>query len=358
MRGKIWEVGSTWYRLPGDSRAEAADSLLARCVCHGSLLSTCRSAISCVLDRVSGNGVALVPGFTCHSVVRPFTGKGYRVWGYPVKEDLTVDWDSLADMAEALRPSVILLHGYFGFGNIMPPDGVARQLKAAGTVVVEDQTQNMFSDVPRPEAAYRVGSVRKWGPVPDGAFLEGAAVGALQQDAELVAAKMLAMDAKGAYIAGGEGDKAAFMRLFSEAESLLDGREEPFAVSGEALSYLASTDRARFISARKDNYVRLATRLARHGRVKVINPSLRAGEVPFMLPVLVESGRGAFQKHMASHGVYPTVIWGCPDELEGKLDPTTRSIYDSILCFHIDQRYDTADMDTVADIADAYFTDI
>ena len=109
---------------------------------------------------------------------------------------------------------------------------------------------------------------------------------------------------------------------------------------------------------RRDNYNNLVTRLQAHPEISVVFPNASDDEVPFLLPVYISEGRSDFQRYMAQHNVYPTIIWKCPEELYRELSPAVRRIYDSILCFHVDQRYDKDDMNKVADIIDSYFLTI
>ena len=163
------------------------------------------------------------------------------------------------------------------------------------------------------------------------------------------------MDAKRDYILKNCGFKSEFMPLFSEAENILDSRDSMYAMSRYSTRYLSSLDLKKFSATRRENYLALSSRLKKHKEITVIFPELSAGVIPFLLPVYAPANRSDFQKFMAKHNVFPTIIWKCPEELIDSLDPKTRKIYDSIICFHIDQRYDKSDMEKVADIVDAYF---
>ncbi len=353
---KNWEVGSTWYITPRDAERSVS------AYCHldtpdgVTFLSTCRSAIALVAKEIgSVGGTALVPGFTCHSVIRPLIDAGYRVSPYAIRPDLTIDIEALISQIERLSPSIILVHGYFGLDTLGEFAKVSNILRDRGIIVVEDMTQTMFSSFPRPNSDYALGSIRKWMPVPDGAFVTNVKADHLEEDTELSCAKTEAMLAKGVYIVNGVGDKQNFMDQATAAERLLDSRNGPFAASTLTMDYLKSLDISMFVETRRENYSRLAERLVRHGEIRIPRPEIKDGEVPFMLPVFINRRRAELQKYMAAHNVYPTIIWKCPDELAGEIDSSTKNIYDSILCFHIDQRYSARDMEAVADIADIFY---
>lgn len=349
-----WEVGSTWFptdapMLQPDAISDYSDGK------NITFISTCRSGIASILDTLPRNGTSIVPTFTCHSVVQPFTKRGFDVIGYPVTPNLSIDWESIIKLAKEYNPNVILIHGYFGFEYSTNSAACIHELREKGCIIIDDFTQNMFSDIERVPSDYIVGSIRKWLPIPDGAFVSRLIFDKLAEDKELTEAKVSAMSAKHQYIFEGLGNKADFMSLYKTAENLLDSRKDIFAMSSYSHSVIAALDKLRFCKTRRENYSYLACRLARHHEIDVIHPNLSSTETPFMLPVMVRRKRGDLQKYLAQRGVYPTIIWKCPNELEENISPLSKSIYDNILCFHIDQRYDLNDMKRVADITDSYF---
>lgn len=353
-----WEVGSTWYADNFDS-GKTSGKLTDAFENENKItfLSTCRSAISLILSHIKvGSGRrALVPSFTCHSVIRPFTAAGYKVQCYPLTENLEIDLDGLSALVDNFRPDVILIHAYFGFDTVSKASEYLACCRDRGIIVIEDMTQTMFSCLKHLEADYAIGSIRKWMPVPDGAFLGGLEIKELREDKELAKAKICAMQAKHDYIFHGIGKKEEFMTKFSTAEHMLDSRAEPYAISQFTLSSLRSLDIREFGDCRRNNFNYLATRLSSHPELSVIFPKASCDDVPFLLPLYIREKRKDFQAYMAKHNVYPTIIWSCPGELEKLINPVTRKIYNHILCFHVDQRYNMDDMDKVADIIDSYF---
>ncbi len=291
MDCKNWEVGSTWFVRPAAPiSAEGVDKRISGMYKDVSFLSTCRSAISLCLGCVTNAKAALVPAFTCHSVIEPFSKAGIRAIGYPVKTNLSVDWEGLISLVDKYSPQVVLIHGYFGLNTTDGGGEPINKLVDRGITVIEDLTQTMFSTYTHIFSHYKVGSIRKWMPVPDGAFLTNLRVRDLQEDTELSHAKWNAMVEKGDYIFNGKGQKECFMPHFSEAERLLDSRTEPFAMSRMTYAAIDRMDVEAFKETRRSNYSRLAARLERHPEVKLIRPRLESHEVPFLLPVYVLLG--------------------------------------------------------------------
>jgi hypothetical protein len=74
-----------------------------------------------------------------------------------------------------------------------------------------------------------------------------------------------------------------------------------------------------------------------------------------MFPVFVDEGRKELQQFLVKNKIYPTIIWACPDDLLEKVDSTAKYIYDHILCFHCDQRYDLDDMERIGSVIKEYY---
>lgn len=355
MKTRNREIGSHWYFHTVDRLSYQTDANSAPGFLNLTLLSTCRSAINLILDCIGRQGVALVPSFTCHSVIHPFTSHGFTVVPYPVNKDLSIDQVQFELLLDRYEPSVILFHEYFGFNTIVDPGQIIVKTRAKGAIVIEDRTQSMFSSHSISGADYQTGSIRKWLPVPDGAFVSGFEGLNLSEDKCLAQSKLKALMAKTDYINNNLGEKKIFMQYFAEAEQLLDSRTEPFAISRVAKEYMKTVDFAAIKEIRRSNYQRLARELGKFNQISLIRPSLNNGDVPFILPVLVKEKRSEFQKYMAANNVYPTIIWRCPEQLCDTIDENARYIYDHILCFHIDQRYGSDDMTYIAKIAANYF---
>ena len=177
-------------------------------IADAALLSTGRSAISYVLEHITNGDrrrVALLPPFTCYTVIEPFLRAGYQVIYYRIAEDLSLSTDSLREDIDKYHPSVLLVHGYFGFDTLRNAQDLLVDIRDAGTILVEDVTHTMYSEFAHVHADYYVGSFRKWAPLPDG----GVAVSTkdkfsykpMTSDNELQEAKLQAFHAKVRFLA-------------------------------------------------------------------------------------------------------------------------------------------------------------
>ena len=321
-------------------------------------LSSCRSAIGIALDQGPSlkEKVALVPSFTCSSVLSPFLRRGFRVIPYPIKSSLSIDWQEFKDIVSNQHPSVILLHPYFGFDTIQDGLQFIEDSRRSGVRIIEDLTQCLFSSFPSLNADFFVGSLRKWMPIPDGAFLSPILNHIeLDEDTALIDLKMKAMLDKGKYICGDSLSKEQFLSSFKDAELLLNTRTRVYAMSQQSITIFNSIDIDLLKRRRRENYLALVNHLLTYPFMVVIKPTLPEEVVPFEVAVLVKEGRKRLQDFMASNNVYPTVIWSCPNEFLKSISDDTRRVYDEILCFHCDQRYTVEDMNRIGDLLKLYY---
>lgn len=324
-----------------------------------SYVSTCRSAIGITLDMFPDTAkIALLPAFTCESVLVSFLDRGYEVYPYPIRKDLTIDWEYFQEAVAIRKPSVVLVHSYFGFDTIGELRPHVQELRNDGIIIIEDQTQTMFSKNPLAGANYYVGSIRKWMPVPDGAFVS-APIHCTEEDEELACAKVKALTAKGNWMLNEVGTKQEFQSYFRTAEGILDSRKKPYLMSSVAREIYASTDIENVRKIRRSNCQMLLSGIlvSRMLSANLILPvkEIGAEECPFHLPVLVKEGRKELQQYLAAKDIYATVIWGCPEEYKETIDEDSKYVYDHILCFHVDQRYDETDMNRILNVLKEYY---
>lgn len=356
------EIGSTYHLAPHSTDTYSKKSLRQPNILKAgeSYVSTCRSAIGLCLDKLCvERKVALLPSFTCESVLHPFLKRGYEVHPYPIGRDLKINWEQFKSVIEEIRPSVILTHPYFGFNTTEELRNHITESRVNDKIIfIEDMTQSMFSGFKPLPTNYHVGSIRKWMPVPDGAFTT-APFHSNEEDTVLVEAKMKALTEKGEYILNGMGDKEVFRMDFATAESILDSREEAYSMSSVAREIFAHTDIEGLKDSRWMNYQYLLNHVINDtslsDRIEVIQKELTGDVCPFHFSVYVKEGRRMLQQYLAKKDIYATVIWGCPKEYESLINEDTRYIYDHILCFHVDQRYNMEDMKRIVNTLSDYY---
>ena len=358
----IKEIGSTFFLAPHSTDSYPKKSLKQPDILKAgeSYVSTCRSAIGLCLDQLgTERKVALLPSFTCESVLHPFLKRGYEVYPYPIGRDLKIHWEQFKSVIDEIKPGVILTHPYFGFNTTEELRTHIAELRINDEIIfIEDITQSMFSAFKPLPTNYHVGSIRKWMPVPDGAFTT-APFHSFEEDTELVEAKIKALMEKGEYILNGKGDKEIFRKDFAKAENILGSRGKAYSMSSVAREIFAHTDIEGLKYCRWMNYQYLLDHVINDSvlsnRIEVIQKDLTGNVCPFHFSVYVKEGRRELQQYLSKNDIYATVIWGCPTEFEALINEDARYIYDHILCFHVDQRYNIDDMKRIVDTLSDYY---
>ena len=320
-------------------------------------LSTCRSAIKLLLENYSGQKVVLMPAFTCHSVVEPFINQGFRIIPYSVDNRFRVNIRQILSLVRKFQPGIFFFHDYFGFStnDAMRKKRLTEKLQKKGIVVINDQTQSMFSSYAPINSDYYIGSIRKWASIPDGAYLKGLVpTKRLECDIELEKAKIFAMEYKHLYLYKNKGTKTVLLNNFRVAEEILDSRDDCYKMSGVSKSLLTEENIELLKSRRFVNASILLDNLKNNKNVKCPFKRVSFGEVPFFVPVFIKKKRKEFQQYLAHNNVFATVIWACPDEYRSLVDKNSQDIYDRILCIPCDQRYSEEDMQYVCNLINNY----
>jgi len=319
-------------------------------------LSTGRSAIAFLLEHIGlpkDKKVALLPPFTCRTVIQPFMKAGYRVCHYGINEDLTCDADSLVESIEKNQPSIVLVHGYFGFDTLRSIKEVVLDMRSSGIVVIEDITHTMYSSFEHTESDYYVSSLRKWVALPDGALAISTnrpfAYKPSRIDEDLQEAKLQAFHAKYLYMCEGIGNKDEFLRRFGEAEQILCKQESIFAMSLISKKIQANLRLDTLRKKRRENFKALVEHTRNLGTLEPIFDSLCEDITPLYFPVYIKQNRKEFQSYLAENNIYAPILWPKPSECAKAIPPTADWVYQHILSIPCDQRYGLDDMQRIAE---------
>ena len=318
------------------------------------LLSTGRAAEQYVLRTVEERNsqlkkVALIPPFTCQTVIEPFRQLGYCIWTYPIDEKLCIKLEQFRRILDKSQAQVVLLHRYFGFDTLKEMESIICEYQAKGVSFIEDRTQNLYSDHPELNTDYTIGSLRKWSGVLDGAFAlcrEGKfRKKPSQYDEDLKKEKMEACYLKYRYMMGLENNKEEYLLRYRRAEEILDKQQEFYRICPESERIQASLDNETLKVCRRKNYSHLYLGLKEIKPIYALTPELSEGDVPLYLAITLEN-RGELQKRLKSENIFAPVVWPLPDNLPFVCDEA-RDFYQHILCFPVDQRYGLDDMERI-----------
>lgn len=353
------EIGSNFWMEPTEGYGRAVHITPEIFGIMGSdyaWLSTGRSAIFMAIEEAERRNhkikrVALVPSYTCHTVVAPFLKAGYKVEALAVDERLCMRGEELLDAVKKSNAGIMLIHNYFGFYTMPGWEEVYEKIKALGVVVIEDRTQCLYSSFKMSGVDYMVGSIRKWHGVPDGGFVVSRK-GTLnnkpkESDLILERTKKEAAILKYNYLYNQQGTKDRFLDGFAKAESILDHQTKRFTISNTSLQIQACLNAEELKEKRRQNYGYLLNRLAGLKTVSFVFLELPEGVTPLYCPILIMD-RKMVQSYLKNHAIYAPVIWPKYEKLpavRGKADV----LYERMLCIPIDQRYGREEMEKIAE---------
>lgn len=362
---KYSEIGSNFWLSPDSTYSDNPIPVEALNLPEGDLFytSTGRSAIAlCLrqLDIPNGRKIALIPAYTCDSVVLPFVENGFRVAYYDLEKNLSVNGQEFLEKIRTVQPTVVLVHNYFGFDTLSPLQATLEKLRSQGIFLIEDLTQVLFSAIPRVEADFYVASFRKWMPIPEGGLAlrrEGKFSNTPTETDELLEkAKLDGLYEKFRYIVKGEGKKQVFLDKCHIAEEILETQGDLYAMGDFSKRFLGDLDVAELKQRRRENYRYLLEHLKNTESLAPVFPELSETVVPLYLPLYAQSedSRNRLQIMLREKAIYAPIVWPNFDSIKGLelkgIAKAVEWIYAHTLSLPLDQRYNLEDMAAIAEV--------
>lgn len=288
----------------------------------------------------------LVPGYFCQEVVEAMKTTSLVV--EPYRDDPFSDWVTPGSVRNG---DALLVVNHFGVRR--QPDYAE---VPAGVTIIEDHTHDPWSSwASNSDAAYIVVSLRKTLPLPDGALVYSPKGLSLPIEPRpsggseaAVADKLAAMTVKGLYLAGVDVTRDQFRDPATRGELAL-GEAPISAMSSYSKAMSGLLPLKSWRKKRSTNYVRLATRLSEAEAFTVAKPATEDA-VPFSC-VLVFSDpieRDRVRERLIDARVFPAVLWPL-DDATIEISEEDKDLSRRILSLHCDGRYDSTDMDIVAE---------
>lgn len=320
-----------------------------------------RSATSHLLKNIKTNNVALLPNFTCHSVISPFTDQGYDIHFYRIAKDLTVDIKDLLGKMKKYNPGILYLQDYFGFDTIASLKEYHKEIKSYNSIIIKDFTQSWLSDFDSDIADYKVGSLRKWLEIPDGGLLLAEEDKSLplidnNENSDIVTLFIKGSKLKNEYFKSGDIKiKAKYQPIYEEIANIFENDKEIYDISKLSKNIIATTQFEDIKLIRRSNYSVLLEGLRMSPTVTPVFITLEDSVTPLYFTVYVKEDRAKLQRMLAQHEIYCPVIWPTPLEVQTYFNnDESLSHFNNILSIPCDQRYDNMDMKRIVECIDKF----
>lgn len=344
------EIGSNFWEYSARNEEKESPFFWEGSDYHVLYVKSGRNAIKALCQILKDRDKrVLLPIYTCETVIQPFLDEGWDVFFYKINKDLTINEVDFQQVYHSVKPSVVLVHAYFGFETLSNQAQLAACRKD-GVVVVEDMTQSLFSNHRLAFADYYVTSFRKFLAIPDGGALisrdEQSSARIQKADERITKVALDAFRLKKDYFSNPtEAGKEQFRGKYQELNKLIGENRELTAISPISLQIIRSCDRDGIRFARSRNYDRIYNQLANISCVRPVLHQQIGDCCPLYLPVYAEN-RSNLQAFLAGKNIYCPVIWPKPQQIQD-LDIESQYMYEHMLCIPIDQRYGEEEMDFI-----------
>ena len=318
-----------------------------------------RTALEYILrDILSGHKVesALLPSHCCHTMIEPFLRHEIPVRFYDVHFDREIGLCAKLPMAR--QNEIFYYMTYFGFSQMSGMD--LSEIRASYEIIIEDQTHSWLIDRTQSMADYSYTSYRKWAGfygIAEAKKKAGCFISLENQSHyEYNSMRKNAMLLKKQYIDEKADTKQEFLRIFHEAEELLESDYVGYTPNVDSVVQLINVDFNLIKEKRRKNATVLLNGLKEIPGLTPIYGNLSDVDTPLFFPVLVERDRDDVRRYLIEQQVYCPVHWPLSEYHEG-ISEIGKQIYHQELSLVCDQRYGEDDMERVVKLIAAYFNE-
>ena len=327
------------------------------------LFDSGRSALKrCLQDLAfNRNEIFLLPSYICPAVLQPFNELHVHYEFYEVDDQLRINVESIKRKMRRNVRGLLIIH-YFGFPVATEFSDYWGEFQNR-PILVEDCSQALLTRQDGKwlgrRGDYSFTSLRKWLPVPDGAWLfskhELPDIDLSSEKTGFLSKRMLGIILKDAYLKQeytSEEEYQSYLRLLREAEAALDAQSDIVGISDWTVKLLNKFDWQAIMSSRQHNYRRLVSCLEDIKAIRPLFPELPRGVCPLGFPIIVNSpeGRDRLKEFLVQHGIYPPIHWKLPMEVNETEFLESWNLSRRILTIPIDQRYSETEMEYICNV--------
>jgi hypothetical protein len=291
-----------------------------------------------------------MPSYCCRTMIEPFESNRVNVLFYNVlaseKGGLFFDIDYTAEC------DAVFVMNYFGF--ISPDTSVIIEnfKNHHNKLIIEDATHSLFCSKPfNSDSDYVFSSLRKWFAVPGAALVSKTkaefVIGKpMLIHNEYIKMKIDGMNLKKAYFNSENVKKDSFLKIFNDAELMLEHDYKNYAIDNTSFSIIERTKRKKIHLKRISNARLLLNALKNQSKFRLLFNDVAQTDCPLFVPLVVESAwRERFKHYLIGMEIFCPVHW--PKSDLHHLTKNSKSIYDTELSLVCDQRYGQEDMERI-----------
>ncbi len=295
----------------------------------------------------------LLPDYVCETVSDAVVraDMGYEL--YSVNDNFEIE---LYEIEKGVQDGIRCLYIVQYFGNKFSDQTVEAiaAWRRKGVVVVEDITMSIFSSDSMGIGIgdYILGSIRKWLPIPDGAFLSSKeGVLPKQMTCSYVSKYTdyyrLVQTMKRMYVQGGFSDKKLkenYLTYYRKSIDELFSDYRIYPMSEFSMNYIKNYDMNKIVTKRIYNFDYLYDKIKGMEQIQV-KVKREADYVP--LGMVIEcNDRDKLLGYLIEKNIYCNVHWRLKVSPQ---NPNMEKLSTHIMTIPCDQRYGTAELDYIAD---------
>jgi hypothetical protein len=300
---------------------------------------------------------AYLPSYCCQTMIDPFLAHNIEVEFYNV---IVNDAGLLEiNLEQEQTYGVVLIMNYFGFIQSDFSEIIKQVKMKSSTVVIEDATHSLFCSKRFHQMSdYTFASFRKWFATPGGAIavkMKSPFMIKAPQDVhtEYVELRTSAMTSKAHHMKKKGENKEGYLKVFAEAEKLLDQDYQDYLIDEDSLSILNHLNVDSLREKRIENGRLILGNLVESKHLQKLVAHISDDECPLFIPVKVPPAQRALLKHyLSKNKVYCPSHW--PSSPSHRLDAGTIDLYDSELSIVCDQRYTNSDIIRMISLINKY----
>lgn len=315
------------------------------------LVSMGRDALKLALltEGLRAGDEVLIPSFLCVKVIDVLEELNLKYRLFNIEEGFEVVSDHLLSMISEKTKAVIFIN-YFGYSS--PDFHLMETIKGKGKniAIILDYAQALFSIteavLKSPFVDYVVTSLRKFLPVPDGAFLiankkqinQGAI---LQQTRRAVFERGLGKIVKNYYLNSAHQNismEQLHLDLVCQSEKHFDLEQGVYGMSALSCELLKHIDFEVVATQRKKNTKYLYEHLD-----TAMLPKWDGKTVLLVVPVLLKN-RDRVRSLLMKQNIYLPIHWPIDERIDREKHPVAHQLAERELGLVIDQRYGLEDM--------------